>query len=616
MGCSSNRKKQTREFADQKWDYINLQDFKAKGCGPGFAYGYLCFMLIISTAVYAVDSFTAVNLLAFNRWSSKIEPAIPFDVSKWIFSVCILLSFVNLAFEGIRAIRVMRRNNVAECFLDSLAARWESIRLGSGQGWRRFLVFAELTKSKKGSEYVALFTYFSFQSWIRVIFCSGPRQVVNALTLRSVYQTKLVPTATSVDGAILGFFDKVKALASEDYRQAVILSGMCFTFVVWVFSAIFLLVAVLFYVFFLFHWIPQADGGLTGYCERKVNKKLLRIVTTKVNKALAKGQVNRMKAEIEFAKRNGEKVPHLDRAATLPTLPNVQGGNMGHVLSRMATTATTATATTTSTGTATSTNTGGFDEKTGVLPVYTSRSSSPGTFELGSMRGRQPMLRAGTAGSTSSFSSRAPLTSSAAGMGYCQQSQSPAPSLPDVDLASGITSPIRPGTSCSSQPGFPNSRPGFGHPSNFSMGTPLRTITTSPASVGHNMTHYSGHARPLTNRSADSYATAPPSFQPYNVYHAGERASPAPSAAVFRGAGGAHPPVRSMTASAGPVLPSRGAPPMPRPPQRNMTAPLPTVRGPDWQESAQSRRPEPTPPYRGVPYGYGFEPQQHNHRYY
>lgn len=163
MGCASNRKKQTREFADQKWDYINLQDFKAKGCGPGFAYTYLWFMLIISIAVYAVDSFTAVNLLAFNKWSSKIDPAIPFDVSKWIFSVCILLSFVNLAFEGVRAFRVMRRGNVAECFLDSLAVRWESIRFGSGQGWRRFLVFAELTKSKKGSEYVALFTYFSFK---------------------------------------------------------------------------------------------------------------------------------------------------------------------------------------------------------------------------------------------------------------------------------------------------------------------------------------------------------------------------------------------------------------------------------------------------------------------
>jgi hypothetical protein len=164
MGCCGNRKKQTREFADQKWDYINLQDFKAGGCGAPFAYGYLWFSLLLSIAVYSVDSFTAYQLLAFNRWSSAIEPAISFDVSKWIFTICIILSFINLAFEAVRAIRVMKRGNVAECYMDNLAVRWESIRVGNGgQGWRRFLVFASLTKSKKGAEYIALFTYFSFK---------------------------------------------------------------------------------------------------------------------------------------------------------------------------------------------------------------------------------------------------------------------------------------------------------------------------------------------------------------------------------------------------------------------------------------------------------------------
>lgn len=163
MPCCSNRKKQTREFADTNWDLINLQDFKATGCGAPFAYGYLWFSLILSIAVYSVDSFTAVQLIAFNKWSSTIQPAISFDVSKWIFSICIILSFLNLGYEGIRATRVMRRSDVAECYLDPLAVRWESIRVGKGQGWRRFLVFAALTKSKKGAEYIALFTYFGFK---------------------------------------------------------------------------------------------------------------------------------------------------------------------------------------------------------------------------------------------------------------------------------------------------------------------------------------------------------------------------------------------------------------------------------------------------------------------
>jgi hypothetical protein len=136
------------------------------------AYGYLYFSLLLSIAVYAVDTFTAIQLLIFNRWSSEIAPTqlISFDISKWIFAICIILSFVNLAFEHFRAQRIMKRGSVAESYLDSLAVRLESIRFGKGQGWKRFLVFAELTKSKKGAEYVALFTYFSFQckraSWM------------------------------------------------------------------------------------------------------------------------------------------------------------------------------------------------------------------------------------------------------------------------------------------------------------------------------------------------------------------------------------------------------------------------------------------------------------------
>lgn len=142
----------------------SLNDFKSTSCFTGFAYGYLWISLLISIAVYGVDTFTAVNLLAFNRWSGEIQPVIPLDISKWIFSACIIASWVNLGFEYLRAGRVMKRGAVAESYLDSLAVRLQCIRMGQvGRGWRRFLVFAELTKSKKGVEYVALFTYFSFQ---------------------------------------------------------------------------------------------------------------------------------------------------------------------------------------------------------------------------------------------------------------------------------------------------------------------------------------------------------------------------------------------------------------------------------------------------------------------
>ncbi|KAF6523833.1 hypothetical protein HZS61_012332 [Fusarium oxysporum f. sp. conglutinans] len=555
MTCCGNRKKQVVGIADQKWEYINLRDFKSRGCGTVFAYIYLWLMLLVSVAVYVVDSFTAVNLLVFDRWSSKIDPAISFDVTKWIFSICIILSFINLAYEGFRAFRVIRRGNVAESYLDSLAVRWESIRLGS-QGWKRFLVFAELTKSKEGAQYIALFTYFNFQAWIRVIICSGPRQVLNAFTLKSVYEAQLTPTADNVGESITGFFEKIKILAEEDYQQALILSGMCFTLVIWVFSALFLLAAVLFWVFFLYHWIPAADGGLSGYCERKVTKALMKIVTKTVNKALAREEASRFKAEVKAAKKNGEK-PHLDRAATLPTLPNVGPvTKMDHppMLNRNDTMMT--------------------------LPPYTSRPGTPGGMENAPPASERTVpSRQGTTASIASYASRA---TSRSGGGYGRIA-SPVPDVPPINYQ-GHTQPRS----------ITDRHDNFGpYPANQMAMDPITSLpgrfTESPGPMNSDMAPFfppptrAPSARPIDNFS-QPMGTFPSAQAPqYQAYNPGGRMSTASSVNSHQGGAAMqrpfNPPVRSAT---GPV-PFRG------PPQRNLTNPMPP--------RAASARPERAPPY-------------------
>ncbi|KAF2970965.1 hypothetical protein GQX73_g2586 [Xylaria multiplex] len=412
---------------EQQWDAISLRDFKSSSIFAYLAYGYLYFSIILSLAVYGVDIFTAISLLAFNQWSSSIEPTqlLNFDQTKWIFVGTIIASFVNLIFEHFRAWRVMKRGSVAECYLDNLAVRLESTKLGKGQGWRRFLVFAELTKSKKGAEYVALFSYFSLQSWIRVLVCSGPRQAVNALTLYGVYTLNLTPEdASSFESTIGGFFANLQTLAAENTRQVVILSGMLFTLVIWVFSFLFLLLGVLFYVFFLWHYIPRQDGGLHGYCERKVNKRLKSIVTKKINKALAKEDWKRTHAHGKSAKFGGEQ-SQPERQATLPSFMDVEKGDElpeMPMLNRNDTMAT--------------------------LPVYTSRPGTPGSIELSSLDQKRPLpsrqATNSTSASANNYSSRAPLVASAAEMGF-DRSGSPTPTVPNVELNS-YQGPPRRGT--------------------------------------------------------------------------------------------------------------------------------------------------------------------------
>lgn len=217
----------------------------------------------------------------------------------------------------------MRRGSVAESYLDPLAATLESIRVGC-DGWKRFLVFAALTKSRKGADYVALFAYFQFQGAVRLILAQGPRQVVNALTLYSVMQANLIPigsnAATGGHSSFEQFFINVRILYNKQEEQAIILFTMLFTLVIWVISALSFIAACLLYVGFLWHYIPKSDGSLSNYCRRKIDRRLEKIVSAQVKKALER-QEARQRKENEKARKRGNHVP--DESTIRPTLPAI-----------------------------------------------------------------------------------------------------------------------------------------------------------------------------------------------------------------------------------------------------------------------------------------------------
>ncbi|KAJ5650557.1 uncharacterized protein N7484_004280 [Penicillium longicatenatum] len=410
MGCSGDREKGEAQL-EEKWDYVNLDDFKSDSCWTPFSYIFLWIMLIVSVSVYGVDIFTAVNLLAFSRWSGRVEPAIPFKISRWIFAVCIIVSLTLLVYRWIFAIRAMRSGSITRSYLDPLAVRIQSFRVieRKGRGWKKFLVFAELTKSKKGAEYVALYTYFAFQFWMNTIFADGPRQVINAITLYSVMKMDLLPGGenTTSDGnasGIIQFFNNVKVLAEENNLQAVVLFGMLFTLVIWVLSVLKLASAVILYLIFLFHHIPAEDGSLKAYCRRKISTRLKRIVRRKVDKALAKG--------LQLQDRVPTR-PGLATADSKPTLPSIDMDKTPVVttLSRSTTETT--------------------------LPPYT-RSNSTRTERMPTLPNleldsKPPLSRTTTKSSAISADS-APLTANAAPMGYSplDRHASPLPPVPPV----------------------------------------------------------------------------------------------------------------------------------------------------------------------------------------
>ena len=152
---------------------------------------------------------------------------------------------------------------------------------------------------------------------MRIIFAQGPRQLLNAQTLYSVMQADLLPgndnTAKDGQSNISQFWTNVGILASHNREQAAILFGMLFTLVIWLISVISLLFACLFYIIFLWRHVSKSDGTLAKYCRRKLDIRLSKIVSKKVDKALARGE--RLRAQDST---KAEIQAHIKRQPTIP----------------------------------------------------------------------------------------------------------------------------------------------------------------------------------------------------------------------------------------------------------------------------------------------------------
>ena len=464
-------------------------------------------MGIVSISVYAVDTFTAINLLAFDKWAGQIKPEIPLNISRWIFAGCIILSFILLVYRWMRAVRVMRQGGVAKSYLDPLAVRIQSIRPGKGRGWKRFLVFAELTKSRKGADYVALFTYFSFEAWLRIVFAEGPRQVVNAITLYSVLRLKLVPEGEHApsDGhsPVVQFFVNVGILADSNHLQAVILFGMLWTLVIWVISALSLIVSVVLYLVFLWHHIPTEDGGLTKYCRNKINRRMERVVRVKVDKALKRENALRAREEA----RAGRGGIMSDTIKKQPTLPNLGDVDSLPTMSRTTTMTT--------------------------LPEYSSRpgtsrnsdDSLPTLPTLPNIGPRPPMpsrtVTHGSEASWSSYKSDAPLMGNAGEMGFApDRAQTPGSESSGgwygrPAVSRSVTNLSQPPTR-SFSPALP--RPGTAQSSRYGSGSyqldPLPPRSGSSMSNGGRPRYPSdqGNAPPYPTERGPTPSNQPPSW--------------------------------------------------------------------------------------------------------
>ncbi|PUU82589.1 hypothetical protein B9Z19DRAFT_1190260 [Tuber borchii] len=266
--------------------------------------------------------------------------------------------------------------------MDSIALRWHSIRGGRGKedtGWKRFLVFTMLTEKRGRRDYVALFTYFSFKGWARVLFAEGPRVVVNTLTLVSVIRVDLIPDHEAEALSAIGrFFKNVGHLYDHKQVQALIPGTMTFATIFWLFTIIELTIACIMYICYLIRVIEESS--LKDYCRKRVDKRMTKIVLENHRQGLRKEDLRQptLPAMLQQNSRMGNTRNSFTKTPTLncqPIIPDVWRGQSPHRLNRAETATTIASSTYSQSSTLPPSHVGHYPHYPPLRPQHSTHSS-------------------------------------------------------------------------------------------------------------------------------------------------------------------------------------------------------------------------------------------------
>lgn len=277
-------------------------------------------LLLLKTALYGVDVYTCIKLLAFDEWSSMVKPYLSFKISKWLFAACIICSVVLLGFDLIRGIRVFRTRNISLIYTNSFARTVKSL---CGYG---YFCLLDAINPSSGFDKMAFYTWFTLDGSKKLILADSPRQVINALTLYSVLNV--------ADG---GFWETLKTISTTNRAEAVILYSMSISFFIWIFFITGLFFALSFFCFPVYITIKR-DGfqGLRQYVCIKVDSTVKKLARKYSQKRLLKEHRKRLARKATFDEEKGN-IPEIELPPLTPDVGRLEPIPKSFTMDSMAT---------------------------------------------------------------------------------------------------------------------------------------------------------------------------------------------------------------------------------------------------------------------------------------
>jgi hypothetical protein len=166
--CCGEAKWQREFVVDHKFDYVKIDEFESESRWLHFKYLYIYVFIIRGVVVYVADLLSLV--VQFSGTSGVAGAGSPnntgneflnyvYEYLKWIYLVCVLISFALLAVDVRKARRIIKSRDISFAFTSVIAYRYYAIKK-----FAYFCFFEMISDNKTFQDKAAMFVYFQLKS--------------------------------------------------------------------------------------------------------------------------------------------------------------------------------------------------------------------------------------------------------------------------------------------------------------------------------------------------------------------------------------------------------------------------------------------------------------------
>lgn len=318
MRCLTQKNKwREQRSKPHKFSEIDVDHYRNNRFGGKFKYFFvyafalknvLAYMADIGVVIMTVYNFFGKNSLLRSFDESTRNPdmdsyvsimqksPIKLSMTARLAIICstIFLSFVFLAFEWHRGMKIVRSQDISMAFTNDVSYYYYILR-----SYPHYCFFKLIEYCRKGTDKWAFFTFQNLRSWKRLIIAELPRIIINILTLVDIFlivkafpPTDLVcnnvspcPNGTpgSSDLALYLYF------TSANTNKAITLQVWLTTISVGLWGISFLILVTAFFVY-----VPlvfNIKGNLKEFCVKAMDRHLDEILDTHLENPLKSNKV-------------------------------------------------------------------------------------------------------------------------------------------------------------------------------------------------------------------------------------------------------------------------------------------------------------------------------------